>query len=147
MRLRDHGEALLQIIDTQCAAHNLQRDVAIGVRPSRERSRKSRTTASKAESIRLLHEGLTIETVMTRTGRARSTVVSDLCEMIEDGRNQLSLRPWMTEEIEGVVRRAAAETGIERLKPIREIVGEAISYDQIRIVVSTIRAAATSVAR
>jgi len=79
---------------------------------------------------------------MSRTGRARSTVVGDLCEMIEDGGYQASLRPWMTEEIENRIRRAAAETGIERLKPIREIVGETISYDQIHIVAATMRAEA-----
>ena len=143
VRLGEHGDALLRIIDTHCAAHSLQRDVAISVRPPRERSRTSRTTAAKAESQRLLQEGLTVEAVMERTGRARSTVVGELCEMIEDCRHQPSLRLWMTEEIENSIRRAAAETGIERLKPIREIVGEAISYDEIRIVVATIRAAAS----
>lgn len=47
----------------------------------------------------------------------------------------------MTDETEDIIRRAAAEAGIERLKPIREIVGESISYDEIHIVVATIRAA------
>jgi ATP-dependent DNA helicase RecQ len=147
VRLREHGDALLRILDTHCAARSLQRDVAIAVRPPRERSRPSRTTAAKAESLRLLQEGLTIEAVMERTGRAQSTVVADLCDMIEDGRHQPSLRLWMTEEIENSIRRAAAETGIERLRPIREIVGEAISYDQIRIVVATIRAASSNMPR
>jgi len=147
VRLREHGQALLEIIDTHCAARNLERDVAIRVRPPRERSRTSRTTAAKTESIRLLQEGLTIEAVMERTGRARSTVAGDLCEIIEDGRYQPDLRLWMTKETENVIRRAAAEAGIERLKPIKEIVGESISYDQIRIVVATIRAAAQNAAQ
>jgi ATP-dependent DNA helicase RecQ len=141
VRLREHGRALLQIIDTHCAARNLERDVAIEVRPPRERSRTSRTTGAKSESIRLLMEGLTTEAVMERTGRARSTVVNDLCEIIEDGRYQPDLRLWMPAETEDVIRRASAEAGIERLKPIKDLVGEAISYDQIRIVVATIRAA------
>jgi ATP-dependent DNA helicase RecQ len=141
VRLREHGNELLQIIDTHCAARDLERDVAVNVRPPRERSRTSRTTAAKTESLCLLHEGRTIEEVMDRTGRARSTVVGDLSEIIEEGRYQPSLRLWMTEETEEVIRRAAAEAGIERLKPIREITGETISYDQIRIVVAAIRAA------
>ena len=147
VRLRDDGGALLRIIDSHCAARSLPRDVAVSVRPSRERSRPSRTTAAKAESLRLLREGLSIEAVMERTGRARSTVVGELCELIEDGRHQPSLRLWMTEEIETTIRRAAAETGIERLKPIREIVGEEVSYDQIRIVVATFRAARSNMPR
>ncbi|HEX7192023.1 MAG TPA: DNA helicase RecQ [Thermoanaerobaculia bacterium] len=146
-RLRDDGEALLRVIDTHCAARELQRDVAISLRPPRERSHTSRPTAAKTEAIRLLGDGRSIEEVMERTGRARSTVMGDLCEIVEDGRCQPSLRLWVTEETEDVIRRAAAEAGIERLKPIREIVGEAISYDQIRIVVATIRAAAHNAAR
>jgi ATP-dependent DNA helicase RecQ len=77
---------------------------------------------------------------MARTGRARSTVIGDLCEMIEGERDQPSLRVWMAEETEETIRRAAAQAGIERLRPIKDIVGEAISYDDIRIVVATIRA-------
>jgi ATP-dependent DNA helicase RecQ len=147
VRLREHGKELLRVIDTHCAARELERDVAIEVRPQRERPHPSRTTAAKTEAIRLLQEGHTIEAVMERTGRARSTVMADLCEVIEDGRYQPSLSMWMTEETEAAIRRAAAEAGIERLKPVREIVGETISYDQIRIVVATIRAAAQNAAR
>lgn len=141
VRLREHGNELLRMIDTHCAGRELERDVPLEVRPPRQRPRTSRTTAAKTEAVRLLQEGRTIEEVMERTGRARSTVVGDLCEIIEDGRYQPSLRMWVEEETEVVIRRAAAEAGIERLKPIREIVGETISYDQIRIVVATIRAA------
>jgi ATP-dependent DNA helicase RecQ len=141
VRLREHGRELMQVIDTHCAARKLDRDLAIAAGAPRERPRTSRPTAAKTEAIRLLREGSTIEEVMERTGRARSTVVGDLCEIIEDGRYQPSLRLWMTDETEDVIRRAAAEAGIERLKPIREIVGESISYDEIHIVVATIRAA------
>jgi ATP-dependent DNA helicase RecQ len=143
VRLREHGSELMRIIDEHCNARDLERDVAIAIsRPPRERARTSRTTAVKAESMRLLLEGCPIEEVMERANRARSTVIGDLCEMIEDGRYQPSLRLWMTEETEERIRRAAAEVGIERLRPIRDIVGDEVSYDDIHIVVATIRAAA-----
>jgi len=142
VRLRDHGQELMHVLDTACNARNLDRDVkTIAARPPRERTRTSRPTAAKTEARQLFEQGLTIETVMARTGRARSTVIGDLCEMIEDGRQQPSLRAWMAEETEDTIRRAAAQAGIERLRPIKDIVGEAISYDDIRIVVATIRAA------
>lgn len=141
VRLREHGRELLDIIDTHCAARDLARDVALSPRAPRERSRTPRPTAARTESMRLLREGSTIEEVMERTGRARSTVVGDLCAIIEEGPDQPSLRRWMTEETEDVIRRAAAEAGLERLKPIKEIVGETVSYDLIHIVVATIRAA------
>lgn len=140
VRLREHGQELMHVIDAGCMARNLDRDVkSIAARPARPRT--SRPTAAKTEAVQLFEQGLTIETVMERTGRARSTVIGDLCEMIEDGRDQPSLRVWMAEETEDTIRRAAAQAGIERLRPIKDIVGEAISYDDIRIVVAAIRAA------
>ena len=140
VRLRDHGRELMHVIDTACAARKLDRDaITIPARPPRERSRSSRPTAGQAEARQLFQQGLTIETVMERTGRARSTVLGDLCEMIQEGGEPPSLRIWMTEETEETIRQAAAQAGIERLRPIKDIVGEAISYDDIRIVVATMR--------
>jgi ATP-dependent DNA helicase RecQ len=130
----------MHVLDASCKARTLDRDVrTITARPARERSRTSRSTAAKTEARQLFEQGLTIETVMARTGRARSTVIGDLCEMIEDRRDQPSLRAWMDEETEETIRRAAAQAGIERLRPIKDIVGEGISYDDIRIVVATLR--------
>ncbi|HYK04763.1 MAG TPA: DNA helicase RecQ [Thermoanaerobaculia bacterium] len=141
IRLRDYGHELLQLIDGHCTARQLDRDVPLAPRPQRDRPRAAKTTAAKSESLRLLQQGLAIEEVMERTGRARSTVVNDLSELIEDGRYHPSLRLWMSEETETAIRRAIEQTGMERLKPIREITGEEVSYDQIRIVLATIRAA------
>jgi ATP-dependent DNA helicase RecQ len=92
--------------------------------------------------MRLLQEGNAVDEVMERTARARSTVINDLSEMIEGGTVVPSLRVWMTQETEDLIRRAAEQAGIERLRPIKDIVGEAISYDDIHIVVAAIRAAA-----
>jgi ATP-dependent DNA helicase RecQ len=146
VRLREHGHELMRVIDHGCSARNLDRDAkTIPVRPPRERPRNSRPTAAKAEAMHLFQQGLPVETVMERTGRARSTVIGDLCELIEDGRYQPSLRLWMAEETEEAIRQAAGQAGLERLRPIKDIVGETISYDDIHIVVATIRAEAGKV--
>ncbi|HEX6082877.1 MAG TPA: DNA helicase RecQ [Thermoanaerobaculia bacterium] len=136
-RLREHGAELLQLLD----ASGLERDVPIAPRPPRERTRRP-PTAAKSESTRLLLEGMSIEEVMERTSRARSTVVGDLTAIIADGSYRPSLRLWMTEEVEQAIRRAAAEAGIERLRPIKDLVGDEVSYDQIHIVVAAMRAEA-----
>jgi ATP-dependent DNA helicase RecQ len=135
-RLREHGTELLELLD----ASGLERDVQAAPRAPRERTK--RPTAAKTEATRLLLEGLSIEEVMERTGRARSTVFRDLCAILEDGSYQPSLRLWMTEETEQAIRRAAAEAGLERLRPIRDLTGEVVSYEEIAIVVATMRALA-----
>ncbi len=140
VRLRDHGHELMEVIDAHSAARGLERDVrSISPRLPRDRPRTSRTTAAKAESIGLLQQGTPIEEVMERTGRARSTVVNDLSEILEDGRYQPSLRVWMPAETEEAIRQAADQVGIDRLRPIKDVVGDAVSYDDIHLVVATLR--------
>jgi len=140
VRLRDHGTALMEVIDATCVAKELDRDAMVTpARTPRPRSSTSRTTPAKAEAVRLLQQGATIEEVMEHTRRARSTVIGDLCELIEDGRAPSPLRTWVSEEVEDQIRQAAEQAGIERLRPIKDIVGDAVSYDEIRIVVATIR--------
>lgn len=141
-RLREHGRELLQAIDASCAARGLERDVPLPARAPRERARAPRPTAAKSEATLLLLQDTPLDEVMERTGRARSTVLRDLCEMIEEGSYEPSLRLWMAEETEETIRRAASEAGLERLRPIKDLVGESISYDDIHIVVATLRAAA-----
>jgi len=139
MKLREHGLDVMRIVDDVAQTRELERDVDFVPPPPRnDRPRPSRLTASKAESLALLEEGLTIEAVMERTGRARSTVVGDLCEIIE-GRPHSFLRAWVSEETEATVKNAIDQAGMERLKPIREITGEEISYDEIRIVVASLK--------
>lgn len=146
VRLHEHGQELMLVIDRSCNARNLDRDAkTIPARPPRERTRNARPTAAKSEAIHLLQRGKPIEEVMELTGRARSTVIGDLCEMIQEGQVHPTLRIWMAEETEETIRRAAEEAGIERLRPIKDIVGETISYDDIHIVVATMRAAAKNV--
>lgn len=140
-KLREHGREVLQIVDTVSSARNLDRDIpGMAGQVSKARARASRTTASKAEAYSLLQQGLTIDEVMARTSRARSTVIGDLCEIIEDGRCRLSLRAWLSEDTEALIVSAAERVGTDRLRPIRDVVGEAISYDEIRIVVASLRA-------
>jgi ATP-dependent DNA helicase RecQ len=142
VRFREHGAELMEIVDAECATRHLARDARpVTVRAPRERARSSRTTAGKTESTRLLREGMTIEDVMERTTRARSTVIGDLCELIADGRYSPSLRMFMTEDVEEKIRRAAGEAGIARLRPIKDLVGEEIPYDAIHIVVATMKGA------
>ncbi|HYI08552.1 MAG TPA: DNA helicase RecQ [Thermoanaerobaculia bacterium] len=137
-KLLEYGAELMQVVDEVCTTRDLDRDTAF-VPPRAPRERTSPFNPAK-ETVRLLRQGLSIEEVMERTARARSTVLGDLCALIEARLYQPSLRQWMPEETEDAIRRAAGEAGIERLRPIKDLVGDAVSYDEIRIVVAAIRA-------
>ena len=78
-------------------------------------------------------QGLTIEEIAEKRGMARSTVLSHITELLEAG-ERLNIERIVPAErfqkIEDVIR----EVGDERLKPIKEVLGDEYSYDEIRLV-------------
>lgn len=78
-------------------------------------------------------QGLSIEEIAEKRGMARSTVLSHITELLEAG-ERLNIERIVPAErfqkIEDVIR----EVGGERLKPIKEVLGDEYSYDEIRLV-------------
>jgi ATP-dependent DNA helicase RecQ len=97
------------------------------------------SNSQKETAIASFRRGDTIDAVMASTDRARSTVLEYLCEFIRNEKPE-SVLPWVTEVIYGTVASAAEEVGTDRLRPIRERVGDAISYDEIRVVLTHLSA-------
>ena len=80
-----------------------------------------------------------VEPVAELIGRATSTTAAYLGDYIHaNGITDPS--PWVDEPIATQIRTAASEVGsLERLAPIKEVLGDDISYDQIRVVVDCLR--------
>lgn len=75
---------------------------------------------------------------MNATGRARSTAVKYLCEMIERHEGGPQDR-WVDADVAARIRDAATLHGLDLLSPIKETLGEEVSYDDIHIVVTYMR--------
>ncbi|HVI07059.1 MAG TPA: RecQ family ATP-dependent DNA helicase [Candidatus Binatia bacterium] len=90
------------------------------------------------ETLDLLREGRTLEEIAQLRGRQLSTVVAAVATLIENG--DVDLHPdWVYWELRDMIRQACAKVGIEFLKPIKDALPEAISYDDIRLVVAQLR--------
>jgi hypothetical protein len=67
-----------------------------------------------------------------------STVIGAVANLLELG--TVEFQPgWVSGEKESVIRAACARAGIERLKPIKDLVPPEITYDEIRLVVACLR--------
>ncbi len=95
-------------------------------------------SAKKSNSInetrRLLRRGMTIQQVAKEIGISNRTVVGHLKRMLEAG-EQVDLGPSMPpgERFDNI-RAAFTETGDTVLSPVKEILGDDYSYDEIRLV-------------
>ena len=77
---------------------------------------------------------MSVEQIAQRLGRAPSTVRGYLGLFIEQERIT-DPSPWVDPATTQRVVQAAGQVGTERLKPIFDLLGGQVSYEQIRIVV------------
>jgi ATP-dependent DNA helicase RecQ len=90
------------------------------------------------ETLRLLSEGKTLEEIATVRGRQLSTVVNAVANLVEVGEVEFQ-SGWVSEDKQSVISAACARAGIERLKPVKDILPPEITYDEIRLVVARLR--------
>jgi ATP-dependent DNA helicase RecQ len=90
------------------------------------------------ETLRLLAEGRTLEEIAQIRGRQLSTIVSGVASLLETG--QVEFQPgWVTKEKQSVIEAACATAGLDRYKPLKDILPPEITYDEIRLVVGKLR--------
>jgi uncharacterized protein YpbB len=87
----------------------------------------------------LFRAGASLERVAKETGMSAGTVCGYLCDYILTDKPR-SLAPWMDDGRYQQIAAAAREHGTERLKPVFIALGEKASYDEIRIVVTHMKA-------
>lgn len=97
-----------------------------------------RKTKPADETLRLLAEGRTLQEIAEVRGRQLSTIVNAVANLLETGQVEFQ-SPWVSPEKQSVIAAACARAGIERLKPVKDILPPEISYDEIRLVVGKLR--------
>lgn len=136
-KLRDFGSRFLHIMNEHCADKGLARDVATATRFRRVEPPKAagRINAQRDQAFRLFKQRTAIDEVVRQTGRSRGTIVEYLCDYLREQR-PASLAPWLADELYQRIATAARQVGTERLKPIYLLLGEQVSYEEIRLVVA-----------
>ncbi len=134
-KLRDFGEAFLEVIRNYCDANDVKLDPMTRVPTLAPIRTAARPSPVRELACRLFREQCAVEDVMHQTGRSHSTVMGYLAEWIRDERPE-SIQTWVTPEIYRRVAEAAKKVGTDRLKPIFVKLAEQVPYDTIRLVVA-----------
>jgi ATP-dependent DNA helicase RecQ len=96
-------------------------------------------TASPAEeTLRLLAEGKSFEEIARIRNRQLPTVVGMVADLVEKGRLEYKIE-WVGEEAHCQIEEAAARLGVQWLKPLRQVLPDSITDEQIRLVVACLR--------
>ncbi len=94
-----------------------------------------------SEQTKLLVEnGKTLDEIAVIRGRRRSTIVSTVSDLVERGVLHFQ-NSWVAEERQRQIEAAASKLGLDTFTPIKEVLPEDFTYDEIRLVVAKLRRA------
>ena len=132
-KLEELGDAFLSVIVAYARSHQLEeRDI-----PARRRNSSNRVTKAGStyyQTRQMLQQGMTVEEVAQHRGLAKSTIASHIERLIQSG-ERVDLGPLMPpQERFDAIRAAFVESGGTFLSPVKEILGDDYSYDEIRLV-------------
>ncbi|MEZ6131429.1 MAG: DNA helicase RecQ [Planctomycetaceae bacterium] len=138
----DHGERFVATIVQYCTEHNIDTDQTGLSSPAI--SSVTPTPAKMANQARLtafamFADGCTIAQVAETIARAPSTTSGYLSEYIHEKRIT-DPAPWVDSATTAKIKAAAHDVGsLERLAPIKEQLGDTVTYEQLRVVVECLR--------
>ena len=100
----------------------------------------STTENSPAEqTLILLREGKSFEEIGRLRARQISTVVGTVATLIEAGRVKLNPK-WLSPDAQPLIESACLKQGVERLRDVKDALPPYITFDDIRLVVASLRA-------
>ena len=96
------------------------------------------------ETLDLLRQGHTFEQIAQIRGRRTRRVVELVAELVERGDTEF--RPeWMAPDRFEEIAEVCSQLGLDRLKPIKEALSAEVSYEEIKLVVASLRHRAAAV--
>ena len=130
-KLRRYGEAFLREIVDYCKQHHIK-PKQITHKPFELSVKDDKILTSQA-TLGLYQQNLTIQEIAQKRGLAPSTIVSHLEKLILDG-ERISIDTIVNSEKQQHIKQALKETCSEFLSPVKEKLGSAYSFEEIRLV-------------
>ena len=133
----DYGDKFLAAIKSHCESSGAAMDVKPAAVPAS--SKRKNITEGTLEAFPFFEQGLSIPDVAEKIGKAVSTTAGYLDQYIVH--NKVSdVSAWVDAATAKLVTAAVEKVGPSPLKPIFVELDEKVSYDQIRVVVSCLKA-------
>jgi ATP-dependent DNA helicase RecQ len=130
-----YGEAFVDAIVSSCRERKLEMDCFGYSAAPRRQSVSSRSNEPKALAMQLFGEGVPLDEVAARTGRALSTVGNYLAEWIVENRVD-EIGQWVDRAVKERIAAALVAHYEGAMKPVYEALGGEVPYEQIRIVIA-----------
>jgi GTPase SAR1 family protein len=134
-KIEQMGDDLLAIINSMAKgpAPATQQEVETAAKAeAEERAQKKEKKDSKLETLALFKAGHSVEEIMEIRGLARSTVETHLSQFAGSG--ELDMDRLVPRETQSLIAGYVEEMGFTSLGEAKEILGEGVSYFELRLV-------------
>lgn len=137
-KLADYGAAFVQAITNYCQQNSVAMDQVAATVPAGKAQPKMLNQV-KVSAFQEFAAGTSVEDVATKLGRATSTTYGYLSDYI--AHEQITdPSPWVDEATRVKIRAAIDQVGsLEKLAPVKEVLGDDFGYEQIRVVIECLR--------
>jgi ATP-dependent DNA helicase RecQ len=139
-KMTDYGQEFVESIVAYCREHEVSMDVQPAVVPDSASAPrpKSAPGVNAITAFPLFREGLSVQEVAQKLGRALSTTYGYLMFYIDEHKIT-DPTPWVDAATVERITQAIDQVGVERLKPIFDALEGTVPYEQIRIVVGCLK--------
>ncbi len=133
VKIKKYGEAFLQLVNQHVRTHGLDSRMP-AMRTKRQKNRrKEKRTDTKAESLQLFQQGKSVEAIARERDLQPSTIYSHLGFYVEQG--ELDVTALVGKEKIPAIEQAIRTHGDIALSPLKEQLGDGVSYGEIRAVI------------
>lgn len=141
IKLARYGRELLQPVKDYCKAKSLESKIAYKS-PKRERKTKAERPArtprsgtdTRTETFNLYRQGKNTAEIAAIRGLSLVTIEGHLSHFVQTG--DLDVKELVAESKLPVIIEAVENYGAERLAPLKEVLGDAYTYGEIKAVIS-----------
>jgi ATP-dependent DNA helicase RecQ len=134
IKLARYGREFLNLVTEYCALKGLNSRIGQKSAKRERKPRKEKTPDTAKVSLALFRQGQTVTEIAHERGLATNTIEGHLSNFVQTG--ELDVLTFVNEEKIPAIKDAVEKYGNERLAPLKEILGDAYTYGEIRAVIA-----------
>jgi ATP-dependent DNA helicase RecQ len=134
VKIKKYGNEFLAAVAEYCALHNHTSRIHL---KSSKRTRKpasERDSDTKQRSLDMFQQGKSIQDIADERGLSPNTIEGHLAYYVKEGK--LAIEQLMKKEKIPAIVQAIEKVGPGKLTPIKEVLGDAYSYGEIKYVIA-----------
>ena len=121
-----------------CMAHDLSLDTEAEEIPAAAPPAAANGNLTRLRTLALYQQGSSVEEIARERNLTPKTILNHLTELIEDGA-AINVDGLVQPEHYAVIADALQQVGEDKLKPVKEFLGDEYTYDEIRLVRALMR--------